>query len=111
MFKQVLFAWVTLKVRSVKVQEGPDREQVMGLAVSLFSPATDGPGHTSTCDRTHTPSCNHSHRFSACYPHTHTHTNRCCPGIAGLSCVFILERRLLDSEAGLDGRKETEGRD
>lgn len=59
----------------------------------------------------------HTHtRTHACTPgspllSSHTLTNRCCPGIGGLSCVFILERRLLDSEAGLDGRKETEGRD
>lgn len=119
----------------------------MGLTVSLFSPATVGPGHASTCDCTHlhviTPtgasfSPLGADNLAACRDstytdpfraapqsaaHTHTHTpgapilsshtltNRCCPGIGGLSCVFILERRLLDSEAGLDGRKETEGRD
>lgn len=125
----------------------------MGLTVSLFSPTTDGPGHTSTCDCTHlhviTPTgapfsplgadnlaaCRdrhttqiHSERLLSLlnththartqvltrFSHiilTHTLTNRCCPGIGGLSCVFILKRRLPDSEAGLDSRKETEGRD
>lgn len=39
----------------------------------------------------------------------HTHTNRCCPEIAGLSCVFCLQRRWLDSDRCWIRRQERDG--